>query len=117
MKRGPLFEKQGVEYLNASFDTDTIERRVMGGVNDRGDVSGVYFQGKPFVVEFKNVKQLRPKQYFAELEAECGNADTDLGAIVFHREGFGERHMGGQGVLMTFETLVKLLGGNPPKED
>ena len=89
----------------------------MGGVNDRGDVSGVYFQGKPFVVEFKNVKTLRPKQYFAELEAECGNADTDLGAIVFHREGFGEKHMGKQGVLMTFETLIRLLGGDPPKED
>ena len=117
MKKGPLFEKQGVDYLNASFDTDTIERRVMGGSNDRGDVAGVYFGGKPFVIEFKNVKKLRPKQYFAELEAECGNADTDLGAIVFHREGFGERHMGGQGVLMTFETLVKLLGGDPPKED
>jgi hypothetical protein len=117
MKRGPLFEKQGVEYLNASFDTDSIERRVMGGTKDRGDVSGVFFQGKPFVIEFKNVKTLRPKQYFAELETECGNDDTDLGAIVFHRDGFGEKHMGGQGVLMTFETLVKLLGGNPPKED
>ena len=117
MKRGPLFEKQGVEYLNASFDTNSIERRVMGGTKDRGDVSGVFFQGKPFVVEVKNVKTLRPKQYFAELETEWGNADTDLGAIVFHRDGYGEKHMGGQGVLMTYETLVKLLGGNPPKED
>jgi hypothetical protein len=110
MKKGPLFEKQGVDYLNASFDTDTIERRVMGGANDRGDVAGVYFGGKPFVVEFKNVKTLRPKQYFAELEAECGNADTDMGAVVFHRPKVGEKSMGEQGVFMTLRTLCRLLG-------
>ena len=110
MKKGPLFEKQVVEYLRAAFG-ESVERRVMGGANDRGDVAGMFFRGRPFVIEAKNVTQLRPKKFFAELGDECGNADTDLGAIVFHREGFGEKSMGEQGVLMKLSTLVALLGG------
>ena len=50
MKKGPLFEKQVVVYLQRAFG-DTIERRVMGGANDRGDVAGVYFRRRPFVIE------------------------------------------------------------------
>ena len=111
MKKGPLFEKQLVEYLRAAFG-DGIERRVMGGANDRGDVAGLYWHGQPFVIEAKNVTKLQPSKWFGELEAECGNADTDMGAIVYHRAGVGEAHMGEQGVLMTLSTLVRLLGGD-----
>jgi len=111
MKKGPEFEKWVVERLCKAFGP-SIERRVMGGANDRGDVAGVYFRGRPFVIEAKNVTKLRPKQWFEELEVECGNADTDLGAIVFHRAGFGEKSMDEQGVLMTYSTLIKLLGGD-----
>lgn len=111
MKKGSLFEKQVVVYLRRAFGSG-IERRVMGGKNDRGDVAGVFFRGEPFVIEVKNVTKLRPAQWYGELESECGNADTDLGAIVFHRPGVGEAHMGEQGVLMTLSTLVRLLGGD-----
>lgn len=107
-----MFEKQVVEYLRERFGDGTIERRVMGGANDRGDVAGIYFRGRPFVVEVKNVTKLRPAQWYGELEAECGNADTDLGAIVWHRPGIGEAHMGQQGVLMTLDTLCELLGAD-----
>ncbi len=116
MKKGPLFEKQVIEYLRAAFGTDTIERRVMGGANDRGDVAGIFWQGRPFVIEAKNVSKLQPSKFYAELEAECGNADTDMGAIVYHRAGKGEKSMGEQGVLMTLATLVRLLGGEPDGE-
>ena len=109
MKKGPLFEKMIVEDLRRTFG-DSIERRVMGGKNDRGDGAGVFWRGREFVIEAKNVTQLRPKKWFDELEAECGNADTDMGAIVFHRAGVGEKHMDDQGVLMTYGTLKKLLG-------
>ncbi len=110
MKKGPEFEKWVVERLRRAFGP-AIERRVMGGKDDRGDVAGLYWQGQPVVIEAKNVTKLRPKQWFEELEVECGNADTDLGAIVFHRDGYGEKSMDEQGVLMTFGTLIRLLGG------
>ena len=112
MKKGPTFEKQVVEYLQRCFGDGTIERRVMGGKNDRGDVAGLFWHGRPFVIEAKNVTKLQPAKFYAELEVECGNADTDMGAIVYHRPGKGEKSMGEQGVLMTLSTLVRLLGGD-----
>ena len=112
MKKGPLFEKQVVVYLQRAFDSASIERRVMGGANDRGDVAGVYFRGRPFVIEVKNRTAVTPAQWFRELADECGNADTDLGAVVFHRPKVGEAHMGEQGVFMSLRTLAVLLGAD-----
>jgi hypothetical protein len=105
-------EARTVEFFNKAFNTDTIERRVMGGANDRGDVAGLYFRGRPFVVEVKNRTSVTPAQWFKELQDECGNADTDLGAVVFHRPRVGEAHMGDQGVFMTLRTLAILLGAD-----
>lgn len=112
MKKGPWMEARTVEFFNKAFNTDTIERRVMGGANDRGDVAGLYWQGRPFVVEVKNRTAVTPAQWFRELRDECGNADTDLGAVVFHRPKVGEAHMGDQGVFMTLRTLAILLGAD-----
>jgi len=112
MKKGPWMEARTVEYLNRAFQTNAIERRVMGGANDRGDVAGVYFHGRPFVIEVKNRTAVTPAQWFKELADECGNADTDMGAVVFHRKGKGARSMGDQYVLMDLRTLVRLLGAD-----
>ena len=101
-----------VEYLRERFGDGTIERRVMGGANDRGDVAGVFFRGRPFVVEVKNRARVELAAWMGELEAECGNADTDLGAVVFHRKGKGARSMGDQYVLMDLRTLCRLLGAD-----
>ena len=112
MKKGPWMEARTVEYLNRAFHTDTIERRVMGGANDRGDVAGLYWHGKPFVLEIKNRNRVELAAWMGELEAECGNADTDMGAVVFHRKGRGAGSMGDQYVLMDLRTLARLLGGD-----
>ena len=112
MKKGPLFEKQVVVYLQRAFDSASIERRVMGGANDRGDVAGLYWQGKPFVVEIKNRNRVELAAWMGELADECGNADTDMGAVVFHRPKVGEAHMGEQGVFITLRTLAILLGAD-----
>lgn len=111
MKKGPLFEKQVVVYLQRAFG-GSIERRVMGGANDRGDVAGLYWQGRPFVLEVKNRNRVELAAWMGELEAECGNADTDMGAVVFHRKGRGAGSMGDQYVLMDLRTLARLLGGD-----
>ncbi len=111
MKRGPWFEAEVVKYLRETFG-DAIERRVMGGRNDRGDVAGVYFHGQPFVIEAKNRAKLELATWMGELADECGNADTDLGAVVFHRKGRGAKSMGDQYVLMDLRTLCRLLGAD-----
>ena len=111
MKKGNLFEKQVVVYLRRVFG-DSIERRVMGGRNDRGDVAGVYWRGRPFVIEIKNRNRIELAEWMGELSDECGNADTDLGAVVFHRKGRGAKSMGDQYVLMDLRTLCRLLGAD-----
>ena len=111
MKKGNLFEKQVVDYLRRVFG-DAIERRVMGGKNDRVDVAGVYWRGEPFVIEVKNRQRVEMAAWMDELEVECGNADTDLGAVVFHRKGKGSKSMGDQYVLMDLRTLCRLLGAD-----
>ena len=111
MKRGPWFEAEVVKYLRAAFG-DAIERRVMGGKNDRGDVAGVFWRGVPFVIEVKNRARVELAAWMDELEVECGNADTDLGAVVFHRKGRGAKSMGDQYVLMDLRTLAILLGAD-----
>lgn len=111
MKKGPWFEAEVVKYLRLLFG-DAIERRVMGGRNDRGDVAGVYWQGRPFVVEIKNRARTELAAWMDELADECGNAGTDLGAVVFHRKGKGAQSMGDQYVLMDLRTLCRLLGAD-----
>ena len=112
MKKGPWMEARTVDYLRAAFGSDAIERRVMGGANDRGDVAGLYWRGRPFVVEVKNRNRVELAAWMDELADECGNADTDMGAVVFHRKGRGAGSMGDQYVLMDLRTLVRLLGGD-----
>lgn len=116
MKKGNLFERQVVVYLRRAFG-DAIERRVMGGRNDRGDVAGVYWQGRPFVLEIKNRARTELAAWMDELSDECGNADTDMGAVVFHRKGRGARSMGDQYVLMDLRTLAVLLGADIHEEE
>ena len=111
MKKGPWFEAEVVKYLRRAFG-DAIERRVMGGRNDRGDVAGLYWHGRPFVIEAKNRAKLELAEWMGELADECGNADTDLGAVVFHRKGRGAGSMGEQYVLMDLRTLCVLLGAD-----
>jgi len=111
VKKGPWFEARTVDYLRAAFG-DSIERRVMGGKNDRGDVAGLFWHGRPFVIEAKNRAKLELAAWMGELADECGNADTDLGAVVFHRKGRGAKSMGDQYVLMDLRTLCRLLGAD-----
>lgn len=111
MKKGPKFERDVVEYLRQAFG-DSVERRVMGGKNDRGDVAGVFWNGEPFVVEVKNRARVELAAWMDELAVECGNADTGMGAVVFHRKGRGAKSMGDQYALMDLRTLCLLLGAD-----
>lgn len=108
-RKGAMFEQQVCDYLAEELDDGMIERRVQGGTNDRGDIAHVTLDGEDFVVEVKNHKQLRPGTWFGELETECANAGAEHGAVVFKRDGFGAKSMGGQGVLMRLSTLARLL--------
>ena len=80
MKKGPLFEKQVVEYLR-SEGFDKCERRVMGGRLDRGDISGI----PNVVLEVKNTGVMQMGAAVAEAEKEAANAGARWWSVIFKR--------------------------------
>lgn len=109
-KAGALFEQQTAAYIADRLDDDRIERRVMGGVNDRGDISNVRtMQGARVVVECKNVGTMSLGAWVDEAEIERGNDDALIGVVVHKRRSAGDP--GQQFVTMSLDTFVTLLDG------
>lgn len=114
---GALMETKTVEYLNWALDTDTIERRRPNGVNDRGDLSGIRYQGHRVVVECKNTSKMNVSKHLNEAETERGNDDALFGVVVQKRPGIGITTREGQGrqlVMMTLATFALILNDGLP---
>lgn len=82
MKKGPFFEKQVVEYLQA-HGFPYAERRVMGGTKDKGDIGGI----PGVVLELKNQKRESLAEWVDEAEQEAVNAGVTVFAVVHKRRG------------------------------
>ena len=85
MKKGPLAEKLVVDYL-AAHGFPFAERRVMGGANDKGDVSGIV----GWVLEVKNQAKMALASWVDEAALEAENAKVDQYAVVHKRTGRGD---------------------------
>ena len=109
--KGSKFEQQVVDYMRRVLGDHRIERRVMGGANDRGDVSGVSLRCKPVVIECKNHARMELSQWLEEAEAERGNADAEFAFVVHKRRGCGEANMGRTYVTCDLETLCAVIAG------
>lgn len=107
-KKGAAFESQVVRYLQGTLGR-SIERRVKHGIHDMGDVSGIYIDGKPCVLELKNHKKMELPEWLQEAETERGNADAEYGIVVHKRRGCGEKTTGENYVTMTLETLAAII--------
>ena len=111
--KGTRMETAVVSYLRGFFgDTEgTIHRSALHGTRDEGDVHGLSCRGGRIVLEVKNCRKYDLREWLRQVEAERGNADADFGMVVFHLNGVGIENAGEQGVLMTLETLCRLIGG------
>jgi hypothetical protein len=109
-QKGSSFESLVANYLSDHLNDDRIERRVIGGTNDRGDIAGVRFQGERVVIECKNHKRQDLAEWIDEVEVERGNDDAAYGVVVFKRPGKGAKKAGENYVAMTLETFTKMLG-------
>lgn len=109
-QKGSSFESLVANYLAEHLNDDRIERRVIGGTNDRGDIAGVRFQGERVVIECKNHKRQQLAEWIDEAEIERGNDDAKYGVVVFKRPGKGAKKAGENYVAMTLETFTKMLG-------
>lgn len=107
-EKGTRFESQVVSHLKGALG-DSVERRALSGTNDRGDVSGVYFMGEPFVLECKNHRKMELAQWVGEAEVEAGNADAPYYAVIHKRKGCGEASFGGNYVTMPLYVFERML--------
>lgn len=110
-QKGTAFEAQVAGYLSRVLGDGRIERRALGGTNDRGDVAGVTIRGKRTVVECKNHREMRLSEWLDEAEAERGNDDAEFAVVVHKRRGCGEASFGGNYATMTLETLAAIIAG------
>lgn len=108
--KGTRFESAVVDYLVAGLGPG-IERRAKHGTKDRGDIGGVFLNGKPVVVECKDRAAMALPQWISEAEDERGNADAEYGVVVHHRKGKGRAQMGDQYVSMDLKTFRDMLAG------
>lgn len=109
---GAKFERSIADYLAANLD-DRIDRRVLGGSKDRGDIGGVRTpDGRRVVIECKDYGgQIKAGPWLGEAAVEKANDGAAVGLVVAKRRGttLGSEQI----VLMTLGDLVELLGGMP----
>ena len=110
-RKGALFEALAVEYMARRLGDDRIERRVMGGTNDRGDISGLRIRGKRLVVECKNHRRMELAEWVDEAEVERLNGDAECKCVLHQRKGCGEKSFGGNYVTMELDDLLAIIAG------
>jgi len=99
--KGSAYERLIVNYLREhGFGVD---RTRAGWSDDKGDIHGV----DGFTWECKNHKSINLAGWIKELENECRNAGTTLGAIVHKKRGTTDP--GEQYATLPLRMLVQLL--------
>ena len=110
-QKGTAFEVQVADYLSHVLGDDRIERRTLGGANDRGDIAGCSIRGGRVVIECKNCKRAELAQWMDEAEVERGNDDAEFAFVVHKRKGCGAANMGRTYATTDLETLAALMAG------
>jgi hypothetical protein len=99
--KGDKFERDTITYLREhGFGVD---RTRAGWSDDRGDIHGV----DGFTWECKNWRTISLPLWIRELETECVNNGTELGAVVHKKRGTTD--MGEQYATLPLRMLVQLL--------
>lgn len=109
---GAKFEKLVADFLAENLD-DRIERRVLGGAKDRGDIANVRdSHNRRIVIETKDYGgKLNLPQWTKEAHTEADNDGAHVGLVIAKRR--GTTNPADQWVAMTVNDLIQLL--TPPQ--
>jgi hypothetical protein len=99
-KKGSLFEREVCEYLRAYFPA--VERRVLAGALDRGDVAGL----PDWAVEVKATRDIDLAGALNEAEREANNAGAIWYAAIIKRR---NRNIGQAYVTMPLYLWAELV--------
>lgn len=115
-QKGTAFERAIADYLALVLDDDRIDRRVLTGGNDRGDITGVRAYGQRVAIECKSYGgRLEPVAWTTEAHTAARNDDALMGAVIAKRR--GTTSPGRQWVLMTVDDFIALLTGTHPTQN
>ena len=108
---GARFERQIADFLRDNLD-DRIDRKVLGGAKDRGDIANVRdSHNRRIVIEAKNTTRMALAQWIREAHQEAHNDNAHIGVVVHKRH--GNANPADQWVAMTVNDLIQLL--TPPQ--
>lgn len=107
-QKGTAFETESAKGLSERLGVEVRRNPLMASL-DQGDLHGIYIDGEPFVVECKDHKKYDFAGWQKELDREMECAETDIGCVLFHRNGIGIQRIGEQGVYMNVDILCRLL--------
>ena len=102
-QKGTLAETAVADYLRQTFPA--VERRVLSGINDKGDIAGVPFA----VVEVKNQRSYKIHEWMKETETERLNAGEELGILVIKPNGVGVGNVDKWWAVVSLETITALI--------
>jgi len=102
-QKGTMAETAVAEYLKKTWPA--VERRTLGGSNDKGDIAGV----PNCVVEVKNQRTYKIGEWLKETETERRNAGTDYGILVVKPVGIGVSRTQDWWAIVSLDTITKLL--------
>lgn len=113
--KGTAFETAVTRYLRKVLDDPTIDRMVLHGSADEGDIKGVQFLGRDIVLECKDTRTLALTKHLREAQAEAENHReaghlTQCGVLVQHAPGVGiSSHPDEQWVVLKLVDFAKII--------
>ena len=111
-RKGNGFAEKVARHAARRLGDDRIERRVLHGTKDTGDIAGIRIRGKRTVVECKCCNKMDLSGWLKEAEEERANDDAEFGIVIHKRRGCGDKNFGGNYVTMTYDTLLGIIAGS-----
>jgi hypothetical protein len=102
-QKGTMAETAVAEFLKQTWPA--VERRTLGGANDKGDIAGV----PNGVVEVKNQGTYKISEWLKETEAERRNAGVDYGILVIKPKGVGVSKTDQWWAVVSLATITELV--------
>jgi hypothetical protein len=102
-QKGTMAETAVAEFLKQTWPQ--VERRTLGGANDKGDIAGV----PNSVVEVKNQGTYKISEWLKETEQERRNAGVDYGILVIKPKGVGVSRSNEWWAVVSLDTITDLI--------
>lgn len=107
--KGTKFEREIADYFEGNWTdrAEFIDRRVLSGGKDKGDLANVRLGEHRLVVECKNVARTDLAGWVTEAQVEAGNDSALAGVVVHKRRGKGEAR--DQYVTLTLHDFILIV--------